>query len=152
MERTYKLEELARAADISPRTVRYYVQRGLLPAPQFRGRDTVYTADHLSRLKAIKKLQDQYLPLDAIQIELERRKPEDILGAAAQPRPNAPPSPLPLPIPMPMPPSRTQPSQSWTRYQLRDGVEIHVRDDVAASIGNLVGDIEKLFSQGGPYR
>ncbi|HKA88904.1 MAG TPA: helix-turn-helix domain-containing protein [Haliangiales bacterium] len=146
MEPTYKLEELARAADVSPRTVRYYVQRGLLPAPQFRGRDTAYTAEHLSRLKAIKKLQDQYLPLDAIQVELERRKPEEILDGAAAPRMKV------LPPPAPLPPSRVEPSRSWTRFQLRDGVEIHVRDDVAASLGSLVSDLEKLFSQGGPYR
>ena len=34
----YKLDDLAAAAGVSPRTVRYYVQRGLLPAPPFRGR------------------------------------------------------------------------------------------------------------------
>jgi DNA-binding transcriptional MerR regulator len=141
MERTYKLEELARAADISPRTVRYYVQRGLLPAPQFRGRDTAYTADHLARLKAIKKLQDQYLPLDAIQAELERNKTVAIMDPM-------PPRALDVPRPRPEP----QPAPSWRRYQLRDGVEIHVRDDVAASVGNLVGDLQKLFSNGGPYR
>lgn len=145
MERTYKLEELARAADVSPRTVRYYVQRGLLPAPQFRGRDTAYTHEHLARLKAIKKLQDRYLPLDAIQSELERRKAEDVL---TDPPPTA------QMTPPPPTPSRPAPApgRSWTRYQLRDGIEIHVREDVAAHVGNLVGDLEKLFSEGGPYR
>jgi len=150
MERTYKLEELARAADISPRTVRYYVQRGLLPAPQFRGRDTVYTAKHISRLKAIRRLQDQYLPLEAIMVELTRKKPEEIVDDPA-PTPKAAPSPRP-PSPPSLPPPETLRSRSWTRYQLRDGVEIHVRDDVAASVGQLVSDLEKLLSQGGPYR
>src|SRR5262249_19567514 len=70
---TYKLDEVARAAGTSARTVRYYVQRGLLPAPVFRGKDTAYGHEHLVRLRAIRKLQDAFFPLDAIAVELERR-------------------------------------------------------------------------------
>src|SRR5688572_7444820 len=78
VDTTYKLDELAKAAGVSARTVRYYVQRGLLPAPAFRGRDTVYTGEHLVRLRGIKFLQERFLPLDAIQAELERRSPREI--------------------------------------------------------------------------
>jgi DNA-binding transcriptional MerR regulator len=67
---TYKLEELAAEAGVSPRTVRYYVQRGLLPAPEFRGKDTVYGREHLLRLHAIKRLQQAHLALDEIQVRL----------------------------------------------------------------------------------
>jgi Ca-activated chloride channel family protein len=70
---TYKLDELARAAGTSARTVRYYVQRGLLPAPAFRGKDTAYNQEHLVRLRAIRRLQEVFFPLDAIAIELQRR-------------------------------------------------------------------------------
>ena len=72
-ERTYKIDELARAAGMSARTVRYYVQRGLLRAPAFRGKDTAYEHEHLVRLRAIRRLQEAYLPLDAIASELEGR-------------------------------------------------------------------------------
>jgi Ca-activated chloride channel family protein len=75
---TYKLDELARAAGTSARTVRYYVQRGLLPAPAFRGKDTAYSHDHLVRLKAIRRLQEAFYPLDAIAIELARRSTEEL--------------------------------------------------------------------------
>ncbi|MCC6993422.1 MAG: MerR family transcriptional regulator [Deltaproteobacteria bacterium] len=116
-DREYKLEELAHKADVSPRTVRYYVQRGLLPAPVFRGRDTAYSGEHLLRLRAIKKLQEQFLPLDAIQAELQRRTPREIIDApeakpagAASVEPREPPPPsLPLPTPHPYRfPGRTQ--------------------------------------------
>lgn len=70
MTQTYKLEELAAAAGVSSRTVRYYVQRGLLPAPEFRGKDTAYSREHLLRLHAIKRLQEAHLPLDEIQVRL----------------------------------------------------------------------------------
>lgn len=67
---SYKIDELSAEAGVSPRTVRYYVQRGLLPAPEFRGRDTVYGLDHLLRLRAIKRLQQAHMPLDEIQVRL----------------------------------------------------------------------------------
>ncbi len=70
MTQNYKLDELAGEAGVSPRTVRYYVQRGLLPAPEFRGKDTVYRREHLLRLAAIKRLQQASLPLDEIQVRL----------------------------------------------------------------------------------
>lgn len=62
----YKLEDLARRAGVSPRTVRYYVQRGLVPAPAFRGPDTAYGEEHLAALLAVKRLQEDFWPLDAI--------------------------------------------------------------------------------------
>ena len=147
MEAAYKLEDLAKLAGVSPRTVRYYVQRGLLPAPTFRGKDTAYGDDHLKRLQAIRRLQDRYLPLDAIQVELERRSAEEILRSPALPTAPAVPAP-----PPPTPPPVPTPSRSWRRYELRDGVEIHLRDDVAPSVGNLVSDLAKLLGQKGPYR
>src|SRR5262249_30093496 len=67
---TYKLDELADEAQVAPRTVRYYVQRGLLPAPEFRGKDTAYGREHLARLRAIKALQQAHLSLDEIQARL----------------------------------------------------------------------------------
>jgi DNA-binding transcriptional MerR regulator len=81
---TFKLEELADAAGVSPRTVRYYVQRGLLPPPVFRGRDTVYDADHLVRLRAIRKLQEAFLPLDTIQAQLANLTPLEVKFIADQ--------------------------------------------------------------------
>ena len=72
-ERSYKIDELARASGMSVRTVRYYVQRGLLPAAAFRGKDTAYDHGHLVRLRAIRRLQEAFFPLDAIAVELDGR-------------------------------------------------------------------------------
>lgn len=79
---TYKIDELAAEAGVSPRTVRYYVQRGLLPAPEFRGKDTVYGRDHLLRLQAIKRLQQQHMPLDEIQVRLQSASDVELLRIA----------------------------------------------------------------------
>jgi DNA-binding transcriptional MerR regulator len=67
---SYKLDELAAEAGVSPRTVRYYVQRGLLPAPEFKGKDTAYGKEHLLRLLAVKQMQAAHMPLDEIQVRL----------------------------------------------------------------------------------
>jgi DNA-binding transcriptional MerR regulator len=68
---TYDLSELSAAADVTPRTIRYYVQQGLLPSPGTRGPGTRYDRAHLDRLQLIRRLQRQHLPLAEIRRRLE---------------------------------------------------------------------------------
>jgi Ca-activated chloride channel family protein len=142
-ETSYKLDELAAAAGVSPRTVRYYVQRGLLPAPAFRGRDTAYSGEHLLRLRAIKRLQESFLPLDAIQAELERSSREELEGLIAgggQPR-----SVVPIPAPHPYrAPSRPADGERFVRYMLRPGLELHLSERADAKTRALC---EKLLNE-----
>lgn len=51
------LAELADAAQIPARTVRFYIARGLLSGPAKAGRGAEYTAEHLERLQRIRELQ-----------------------------------------------------------------------------------------------
>lgn len=69
-EGALKLAELATAAGMPPRTIRYYIQRGLLPAPAFQGRDTLYPGDTLLRLTLIRRLQERFMPLELIRATL----------------------------------------------------------------------------------
>lgn len=73
-----KIDELASAAGVPVRTVRYYLARGVLPAPEFRGPHTVYGPEYLARLRAIQKLQEDYLPLDAIAEAVAGRSVEEL--------------------------------------------------------------------------
>src|ERR1043166_6626908 len=68
---TYDLNELARAAGVTTRTVRYYVAQGLLPSPATRGPGTRYDRGHLDRLRLIRHLQRQHFPLAEIRRQLE---------------------------------------------------------------------------------
>ncbi|MET9958075.1 MerR family transcriptional regulator [Streptomyces sp. NPDC006326] len=52
----YRREELARAAGVKVRNLRYYQERGLLPAPRREGRIAWYSEDHLTRLRLISDL------------------------------------------------------------------------------------------------
>jgi DNA-binding transcriptional MerR regulator len=66
MSEKYRISELAQKAGVTNRTVHYYVGRGLLPPPDGAGVGTTYREEHLLRLRLIKKLQEQYLPLEKI--------------------------------------------------------------------------------------
>lgn len=77
----YTLADLARLADVTPRTVRYYLAAGLLPAADAAGASTRYGEGHLARLRLIRRLQRDHLPLAEIRGRLERM-PDDEVGQA----------------------------------------------------------------------
>ncbi len=62
----YGIGELAAAAGVSRRAVRFYVQRGLLPPPHGAGRGSHYDASHLAVLRKIGEMQVSGIPLEAI--------------------------------------------------------------------------------------
>jgi DNA-binding transcriptional MerR regulator len=61
-----RVEELARRADLSVDTIRFYQKRQLLQPPQRTGRIAWYGADHVERLGRIKDLQRQGFSLAVI--------------------------------------------------------------------------------------
>lgn len=62
----YKVSELADKAGVTKRTIHYYISKGLLLPPEGNGVNSIYTEDHLERLKLIKRLQSEYMPLNKI--------------------------------------------------------------------------------------
>ncbi len=74
----YTIADLARLAGVTPRTVRYYVAQGLLPSPEAAGPGTRYGEDHLARLRLIRRLQRDHLPLAEIRVRLERLGDDEI--------------------------------------------------------------------------
>jgi DNA-binding transcriptional MerR regulator len=62
----YSLPELAEAAGVTPRTVRYYQATGLLQRPARVGRNSVYADEHLDRMRQIAALSGKGLKLHAI--------------------------------------------------------------------------------------
>jgi DNA-binding transcriptional MerR regulator len=71
-EQTFSLAELAAHADVTPRTVHYYISQGLLPASGALGRGSRYGQAHLDRLRLIRRLQREHLPLAEIRQRLAR--------------------------------------------------------------------------------
>jgi DNA-binding transcriptional MerR regulator len=60
------IEELARKAGTSVRTIRFYIAEGILPRPEGAGRASRYTEEHLQRLETILRLRQRNLPLAEI--------------------------------------------------------------------------------------
>ncbi len=78
MPTEYTLQGLAKLADVTPRTVRYYIAQGLLPSPTQAGSAARYNEAHLERLRLIKKLQAAHLPLAAIRAQFRGMGDEQI--------------------------------------------------------------------------
>ncbi|MFC1407935.1 MerR family transcriptional regulator [Streptacidiphilus sp. N1-12] len=57
--REFRTEDLAREAGIPVRTLRFYRERRLLPAPRREGRIAWYSEDHLARLRIIADLLER---------------------------------------------------------------------------------------------
>ena len=85
----YDVGELASLGGVSRRTIRYYVQEGLLSPPGSLGRGARYSDEHLARLLRVRSLQEQGLSLDEVRSALELPEgdreagwPEEGKGAA----------------------------------------------------------------------
>ncbi len=71
MQAEYTIDELARVADTTVRSVRVYHERGLLPSPELRGRIGYYGSAHLHRLQTISRLLSRGMKLNGIRELLE---------------------------------------------------------------------------------
>lgn len=60
------LQQLSERTDVPGRTVRFYIQKGLLPGPEGEKRGAYYTEVHLAELLRIRQWQEAGLSLDAI--------------------------------------------------------------------------------------
>ena len=67
----FDLKTLCDDTGVSPRTVYFYVQQGLLPPADGAGRGARYSEVHRDRLRLIRQLQDQHLPLAEIRKQIE---------------------------------------------------------------------------------
>ena len=81
----FTLEELATLAELPRRTVRYYIQSGLVDRPHGAGKGAWYTDTHLQQLLQIRKWQLAGLSLQRIGELLKQPDPEDLPPAPRRP-------------------------------------------------------------------
>lgn len=67
----YRIEELARKAQLSVDTIRYYQKRRLLDPPRRVGRLGWYSAEHVARLSRIRELREHGYSLALIRRQLD---------------------------------------------------------------------------------
>ena len=115
-EKLLTIQDLCELTGYSRRTVRYYVQEGLLDPPAGRGRGGFYFDSHLEKLLKIKALQDKGLRLSAILEVLNK-------GGKIEP-----------------PAAR----EVWIKYPIDQGIEIHISRDLEERERKKVAEIVKL--------
>jgi len=101
--KTFTIDDIASLAELPRRTVRYYIQQGLVDRPIGEKRSAYYTDNHLQQLLTIRKWQDAGLSLDRIR---------EILAS---------------PDGSPLPPARPRGAgtvEVWSHLVVADGIEI----------------------------
>jgi DNA-binding transcriptional MerR regulator len=136
-ERAYGLQTLCTHAGVTPRTVRYYIQNGLLPAPDPQGPATRYSRGHLDRLRLIRNLQREHQPLAEIRSRLQLLKDEDIHRLVRRPAASKRPS-------WGKGPSSTPTRSQWERIPLVPDVELHVRRPLTRETNRRVDKLVDL--------
>jgi DNA-binding transcriptional MerR regulator len=169
-EALYDISELSDRSGITVRTIRYYLQQGLLPSPGGTGPGARYGTGHLARLRLIRGLQREHLPLAEIrrrieglgdaEIEALVEQPEakladtdsavDYVRAVLSPRPAYPHR---ARVPTPSSPG-TRPSRErsqWERIPLADDVELHVRRPLSRvdkrRVDRLLDEARRVFEE-----
>src|SRR5262245_14629302 len=160
------LAGLADQSGVSERTIRYYIQFGLLPAPEGTGPKSRYGKSHLGRLRVIRMLQDRHLPLSAIRKILAQRSEREIVRMAEDPEKKARTSALDyvksllgaegesttLSMLSPVRGAETETRSHWERIRVAPDIELHVRRPLSKPdnrrLEELLKRIRELFPEG----
>jgi DNA-binding transcriptional MerR regulator len=111
----YTIDELSELTGFTRRTVRYYIQEGLLEPPAGRGRGGFYYDSHLERLKLIKSLTEKGMGLATVM---------EYLAAGDIEVPEL---------------SR----EVWAKYEIVPGLEIDVRRDIEENVAKKIAEALK---------
>lgn len=104
----YTLNELCSLVDLPIRTVRFYIQKGLVSPPEGSRKGAYYTQKHLDKLLTIRKWQRAGLSLERIR--------ELIFEAGDMPPPRG---------------RRPGDLEVWSKLYLKEGLEIHLEPKMA---------------------
>ena len=124
----FNLDELCTLVDLPRRTVRFYIQHGLVDRPEGAGRGAHYTTRHVDQLLTVKKWKQAGLSLERIR--------ELVDGEG---------------IPVPLPAVKPGQVAVWSRVHVADGVELHIEPKRAGlspeQLRGLVGEIMAAYER-----
>jgi DNA-binding transcriptional MerR regulator len=100
--KTFSLDEISVLAELPRRTVRYYIQCGLIDRPQGIGKGAFYSERHVEQLLLVRKWQLAGLSLERIGELL--KQPDD--------------------RPLPPSPRRAGTVEVWSHLVVADGIEL----------------------------
>ncbi|MEI6290122.1 MAG: MerR family transcriptional regulator [Chloroflexota bacterium] len=136
----YSIQDLSQLTNIPRRTIHFYSQQGLLPAPEGGGPGTFYNEIHLLCLKLIPLLKSGGMRLDDIR-ELFKEKSAEQLQALFE-QVNLPREPQPAILPV---------SQPFAHYQLPAGMMLSVPGTLSTAerkkLSEILNFISRVFSE-----
>jgi DNA-binding transcriptional MerR regulator len=154
---TFSIREAARAAGTTVRSIRYYVERKVVPPPEFKSVHTRYDCAFLVRLRAVTQLRKKNLRIDAIRKQIDAASPDELLRIAgyAMPPPAAAPPPagpapstvLPAGFVGPYRAGTTYPSERWEHLAICPGVMLLVKSEADAEAWRVGREIVALFGK-----
>ena len=97
------IDQLATLTGLTARTVRYYIQQGLVSRPEGAKRGAYYEQRHIEQLLLIRRWTDAGLSLDRVR---------ELIGGAPEDPPRR-----------PVPPGSVE---VWSRVTVADGLEVHL--------------------------
>ncbi len=112
----YTIDDLCELTGYSRRTIRYYVQEGIIEPPAGRGRGGFYYDSQLNKLFQIKSLQEKGMGLMAIAKYLEGGEVRE----------------------------ENYSRDIWIRYEVAPGLEISVRRDLEEAEGKKISEIVRV--------
>jgi DNA-binding transcriptional MerR regulator len=112
----YTIQELSELTGFTRRTIRYYIQVGLIEPPAGRGRGGFYYDSHLHKLLYIKSMQERGLSLTAI---------SEMLNAGENK-------------------SVSYSRDVWVRYEVIPGLEINVCRGLEEQENRKINEIVKI--------
>lgn len=121
-DKQFTIDELATMANLPVRTVRFYIQQGLVDRPLGLGRGAQYSQHHLEQLVEVRTWTQAGLSLERI----------------AHLRTNPPPT---------IPEDRTGTIEVWSHVILADGVEVHINAGRAGLTPEHVRELVKRVQQ-----
>jgi len=127
-DRRFSLDELCTLANVPKRTVRYYIQMGLLERPVGEARGAHYLSLHLDTLLRIRRLVDAGVSLERIREVLSGAPP------AVPARPRGPGT-----------------VEVWSHLVVADGLELHVEPGRAGlspeQVRELFAEVERAYAR-----
>ena len=119
---TFSLKQISTLTELSRRTVRYYIQSGLVDRPEGTGKGAYYTDKHIEQLLLIRKWQLAGLSLKRIAELLKQQ-------ASGQ---------------LPPTPRRAGTVEVWSHLVVADGVEVNIEPGRA---GLSPEEVREFFKQ-----
>ena len=126
---TFSLEQISTLVELPRRTVRYYIQSGLVDRPEGIGKGAYYTDQHVEKLLMIRKWQLAGLSLKRI-AELLKQQASG---------------------PLPPTPRRAGTVEVWSHLVVTDGVEVNIEPGRAGlspeQVRVFFQQVTKIFKQ-----